>query len=220
MPIKNLLPRLLAIAVGSAALVISSVSSAGTYNEVISIGDPMPEFKDLPTVAGQPISSADLSEDIVVLVSMSNNCPFSRGIEKDLIEFVDSLKGQSVKVVAMGFNMHKGDQMPAMRKHAAENGFNFTYLRDDSQQLGRQLGTTVTPEFFVFNKHRSLVYMGLLHNSPPMDQGDSVVYLKGEPTEFYVADAIKMTQNQHPIKVTETSPLGCAIEYQVERYEH
>jgi hypothetical protein len=130
------------------------------------------------------------------------------------------VKGQSVKVVAMGFNLHRGDLMPAMKKHARDKGFNFTYLRDDSQKLGRQLGTAVTPEFFVFNKDRKLVYMGLMHNSPPMAQGEKVVYPKGEPTEFYVADAVKQTQRNKPVKVAETSPFGCTVEYTVDRYEH
>jgi peroxiredoxin len=191
----------------------------GQYNEVISIGDPMPSFTDLPTVSGEKLSSSDLLDDIVVLVSMSNNCPFSQGIEHDLIAFVDSVQGQSVKVIAMGFNLHKGDLMPAMREHADAKGFNFTYLRDDSQKLGRQLGTAVTPEFFVFNKERKLVYMGLMHDSPPMAQGEKVVYPKGKPTEFYVADAVKQTQKNQPVTLAETSPFGCTIEYIVDRYE-
>ena len=216
---RLLLQRALAIALLLMFFGAATTATAGKYNAVMSIGDSMPSFENLPTVSGTPISSSDLTEDIVVLVSLSNNCPFSRGIEHDLIAFVDSLKGQSVKVVAMGFNLHKGDQMPAMRKHAQDKGFNFTYLRDDSQTLGRQLGTTVTPEFFVFNKERKLVYMGLLHDSPPMAQGDEVVYPRGEPTEFYVADAIKRTQKSKKVKIAETSAFGCSVEYIVDRYE-
>ena len=206
----------------SAALIlsISLGARAGKYNEVISIGDPMPSFSKLPTVAGEPLSSTDLNEDIVILVSMSNNCPFSQGIEHDLIAFVDSVKGQSVRVVAMGFNLHRGDQMDPMKIRAAEKGFNFTYLRDDSQELGRALGTAVTPEFFVFDKNRKLAYTGLMHNSPPMAQGDKVAYLRGKPTEYYVADAVKRLQQGKAIKVTETSPYGCSVEYKVDKYEH
>lgn len=201
---------------------LAATAHAGKFNQVISIGDKMPTFTDLPTVTGDTISSSNISEDIVVLVSMSNNCPFSTGIENDLIDFVESVKGQSVKVVAMSFNLHKGDLLPAMRKRAKKKGFNFTYLRDDSQELGRQLGTAVTPDFFVFNKQRQLVYTGLMHNSPPMaqdSQGNKVAYMKGEPSEFYLANAIKQTQQNQPVTVKETSPYGCSIEYVVDPYE-
>ncbi len=219
MPMRTFLQQASRTLLSLMLSVLAVATYAGKYNEVMSIGDAMPEFNDLPTVSGETISSSDLTTDIVVLVSLSNNCPFSRGIEKDLIAFVDSVKDQSVKVIAMGFNLHKGDQMPAMRQHAKDNGFNFTYLRDDSQTLGRQLGTAVTPEFFVFNKQRKLVYTGLLHDSPPMDQGDKVVYPKGKPTEFYVADAIKQTLHNKPVKIAETHAFGCSVEYKVDRYE-
>ena len=53
-----------------------------------------------------------------------------------------------------------------MKKHAANYGYNFTCIYDESQEVGRRLGATRTPEYFVFNQERKLIYMGLLHNSP------------------------------------------------------
>ena len=189
---------------------------AGEYNAVLNIGDPMPSFSELPTVSGEALSSSDLDEDVVLLVSLSNTCPFSRGIEEDLIKLVEKFEDQSVAVVAMSFNINYLDKMDAMRERAEERGFNFRYLRDDSQQLGRALGTSVTPEFFVFNKNRELVYMGLLHNSPAMEQGDDEwVYLRGEPKDFYVEDAIEhaLAGTEDKISVRETSAYGCTVEY-------
>lgn len=191
-------------------------AAAGQFNSVVNIGDAMPDFSGLPTVSGESISSADLTEDVVVLVSLSNSCPFSAGIEPDLIALVDQFKGKSVKVVAMSFNINNRDKMPAMRERAQENGFNFAYLRDDSQELGRALGTSVTPEFFVFNKDRELVYMGLLHNSPAMEQGPGEsIYLRGEPTDFYVEKAIEhaLAGTEDELETRETSAYGCTVEY-------
>lgn len=189
---------------------------AGEYNQVLDVGDPMPSFEDLPTVEGEPISSTDLEEDVVVLVSMSNTCPFSRGTEKDIIALVDKYQGESVKLVAMSFNINNRDKIPGMKERARQSGFNFTYLRDESQDLGRALGTSVTPEFFVFNKDRKLVYMGVLHNSPAMEQGPGEsVYLRGEPEDFYVEDAVDhaLAGTEEQIEVRETSPYGCTVEY-------
>lgn len=211
--------RLALIALTSIFIAFTHHAFAGQFNEVISIGDTMPQFDDLPTISGETISSKDLEEDVVVLVSMSNNCPFSTGIEDDLIAFTSSVKNQSVKIVAMGFNLHKGDLMPAMKKRAQDKGYNFTYLRDDSQELGRQLGTAITPEFFVFNKERKLVYTGLMHDSPPMAQGEKTIYPKGKPTQLYVADAVSNTLSGKAVTIAETRPFGCTVEYRVNRYD-
>lgn len=205
------------IAVG----LISSVSAfnlqAGEYNAILSIGDSLPSFEKLPATSGEKFSSSDFNADVVVMVSLSNTCPFSNGIEKDLIALVDAYKKQSVSFVAVNYNMTKADSMAAMKTRGENFDYNFVYLKDSSQQLGRQLGTTVTPEFFVFNKERKLIYMGLLHNSPAMMQGKNPVYLKGDPSIFYVQEAIDYVLNktsQEDISFTqETRPYGCSVEY-------
>ncbi|MEX1033469.1 MAG: redoxin domain-containing protein [Cellvibrionaceae bacterium] len=196
------------------ALFFAAQSLAGKFNSVIDIGDPLPAFENLPTVLGTALSSDDIKEDVVVLVSLANSCPFSRGIEKDLIALANKFKDESVQIVAMSFNINRLDQMPAMQERAAEIGFNFAYLRDESQKLGRALGTSVTPEFFVFDQDRKLVYMGLLHNSPAMEQepGKSV-YLRGEPKDFYVENAIASVLAGKKVDVGETSAYGCTVEY-------
>ncbi len=192
----------------------SHLSSAGKFNSIISIGDPLPPFTHLPSVNGNTLSSDDIHEDFLVLVSLSDICPFSNGIEKDLIKLTKTLKKQSAKVIAVNYNMNKGDSLAAMQKRAKQLNYNFVYLKDSEQSLGRQLGTTVTPEFFVFNKDRKLIYMGLLHNSPAMTQGNNKsVYLRGEPTVFYVEDAINAALKNKAIPTTETRAYGCSVEY-------
>lgn len=190
---------------------------AGEYNTVMNIGDPLPTFENLPTTSGETLSSSDITEDVLVLVSLSNACPFSVGIERDLKKLVERFADQSVKVVGMSFNANQLDNMSAIKQRAREQNFNFSYMRDESQQLGRALGASVTPEFFVFNKERRLAYMGLLHNSPAMENGPGkVAYLRGEPTEFYVEDAVRsiLAGEEDKIAVRETSPYGCTVEYQ------
>ncbi|MGI1678599.1 MAG: redoxin domain-containing protein [Cellvibrionaceae bacterium] len=195
------------------SLFFSCAVTAGKFNTIINIGDSLPEFENLLGTDKKLYSSKDISEDFIVLVSLSNMCPFSNGIENDLIKLADELKNQSVKFIAVNYNMNKGDNMIAMQQRDKQYNYNFIYLKDDEQNLGRQLGTTVTPEFFVFDKNRKLIYMGLLHNSPAMAQRDKSVYLKGEPTDFYVRDAIIATTNNTIIEPSETRAYGCSVEY-------
>ncbi len=197
------------------SLLLCFICSAGKYNHVLNIGDAMPIFKDLPAVDGSTLSSNDLNEDVVVLVLLANHCPWVRGMDQDLVKLVDSQKGKSVKVVGLSVNHREDDRLPAMQEHAKTVGYNFTYVFDESQQLGRDLGATRTPEYFVFNKERKLVYMGLLYNSPAkMNSDGSIRHINGEVTENYAADAIAATLAGKQVENAETRAHGCSAKYE------
>lgn len=195
-------------------LLAATAAFAGKYNAVLNIGDPMPEFANLPSTDGKTVSSADLTESVVVLVSLANHCPWVQGLDGGLIELADQFKGKDVNIVAFNVSHRDDDRLPAMKEHAKKTGYNFTYVFDESQEIGRKLGATRTPEYFVFNKDRKLVYMGLLHNSPAKKNSDgSLEFTKGEPKEFYVADAIKATFDGKPVDPAETRAHGCSVKY-------
>ena len=187
---------------------------AGKYNTVVDIGAPMPQFSDLPATDGTTLSSKDIREDVVVLVFLANHCPWVKGMNGDLVRLVNEFKGQSVRVVGVSVNHRQEDRLPAMKEHAARHKYNFTYVFDESQEVGRKLGATRTPEYFVFNKDRKLVYMGALHNSPAQMRGDGTVnYTRGEPMQFYAREAIKAALSGKPAPEAETRAQGCAVEY-------
>lgn len=195
-------------------LIGSATLFAGKFNQVANIGDPLPQFSGLPAADGSTLSSSDLKDDVVVLVFLASHCPWVRGMDGDLIKLVDEFKGQSVRVVGVSVNHREDDRLPAMKVHAARVGYNFTYLYDESQDLGRKLGATHTPEYFVFNKQRKLVYMGAIHNSPAMMRDDGTVsYTKGAPTQNYVKDAIKAALAGTSAPESETRAQGCTVEY-------
>jgi peroxiredoxin len=189
-------------------------SIAGKYNRVMNIGDSLPTFSSLPATDGTRVSSNEITEDVLVLAILANHCPWVKGGDRDLIELVAEMKGKSVRVVGVSANHREADRLPAMAEHASRVGYNFTYVFDESQDLVRKLGAARTPEFFVFDANRKLVYMGSLHNSPAqMRRGGSVHYSKGEPNQFYVKDAIEAVLNGKAVPVAETRAQGCNIEY-------
>lgn len=204
------LSTLLILLVGLAA----APCYAGEYNSVLNIGDTMPGFKNLPSVSGKTLSSSDLTSDVVVLVSLANHCPWVRGMDPGLVDLASQFKGKSVEIVGVSVNHREDDQLPAMKQHARNNGYTFEYVYDESQQLGRDLGATRTPEYFVFNKQRKLIYMGLLTNSPAK-QGmtGEIKHFNGEPSEFYVSDAIDAALAGKPVKIAETRAHGCSVKY-------
>jgi peroxiredoxin len=197
------------------ALVTLGSLEAAEFNKVVDIGAPLPEFRNLPATDGTKLSSSDVKEDVLVLVFLANHCPWVKGLDGDLIKLVDGMKGRSVRIVGVSVNHREDDRLPAMKEHGKKAGYNFTYVFDESQEVGRKLGATRTPEYFVFNKARKLVYMGLLHNSPAQMRRDgSLSYTKGQPTQFYVKEAIEAALAGKSVPVAETRAHGCNVEYQ------
>jgi hypothetical protein len=197
------------------ALVLAAAAGAGQYNPVLDIGDAMPSFEDLPMAAGGTLSSSALDEDVVVLVSLANHCPWVKGMDADLVELVGDVKDKSVRVVAFSVNHREDDRLPAMKKHAEESGYNFSYVFDESQDIGRNLGAARTPEYFVFDKTRKLVYTGALYDSPAkMGSDGKPHHMNGEPKIHYVRDAIDAALAGKPAQVAETAAPGCTVEYE------
>ena len=199
----------------TALLVAPDITIAGEFNMVMSIGDPLPVFENIPTTGGGTLSSVDLEESVVVLVSLANHCPWVRGMDGGLVELVDQFKGKDVRVVGFAVNHREDDRLPAMKEHALKSGYNFTYMYDESQELGRKLGASRTPEYFVFNADRKLLYMGLLTNSPARQtKSGEISFINGDPVDFYVADAITATLAGETVDPAETRAHGCTLEYE------
>jgi peroxiredoxin len=108
---------------------------------------------------------------------------------------------QNAAVVAINSNKIEADLMPAMKKRAEEKSFQFAYLFDEAQQVAKQFGAVRTPEFFVLNKERRIVYMGALDDNT---KAESV-------TKKYLESAIDALTASKPIAVAETAPVGCLI---------
>ena len=194
---------------------LSTSLYAGKYNQIINLGDSLPAFTNLPGIDGTQLSSSDIKEDVLVMVILANHCPWVKGMDKDLVKLVDAFKGQSVKVVGFGVNLRADDRLEAMKTHAKKAGYNFSYVFDESQALGRALGATRTPEYFVFDKDRKLTYMGLLYNSPAkMNSDGSTRHINGEPSEFYVSDAITAILAGEAVTQAETRAHGCSVKYE------
>lgn len=208
---KNKLIKLLA----GIALLVCSTGFAGEYNTILSIGDSMPRFTKLPTTDDKPLSSSDIKESVVVLVSLANHCPWVRGMDADLVKLAKEFADKDVHIIGLSVNHSEADRLPAMKEHAKKNGYTFTYVYDESQALGRALGATRTPEYFVFDKDRKLVYMGLLYDSPAKMDGDGTVqHINGEPKKFYVHDAITSTLKGETVETVETRAHGCTVKYE------
>jgi peroxiredoxin len=181
--------------------------TAGEFNKVLSVGDAAPAWTNLEGTDGKKHSLADLQgKEVVVVVFTCNSCPIAEAYEDRVIALANTHAGKDSKVavVAINVNTGKADALPAMTARAEKRKFPFAYLFDPSQQIARKYGANFTPEFFVLNKARKVVYMGSLDDKGP----------PREPTAKYVEGAVAAALAGKPAPKAETSAAaGCRIKW-------
>lgn len=191
------------------ALTLSSFAAAGPgkFNKVLAPGDKAPAWEDLEGTDGKKHSLADLKDkDVVVVVFTCNGCPVAKDYEDRIIAFATTHAGPDAKVafVAINVNTGKDDALPAMKVRAEKKKFPFTYLFDPTQEIARKYGAMYTPEFFVLDKERTVLFTGSMDDkSPP-----------GEPKTLYLEAAVKSALAGKKPEMAETSAAaGCRIKF-------
>ena len=190
-----------------ACLVLVNHAESGQFNQKLKIGDAAPIFTGLESTDGKSYSLDNFKDkDVLVVCITCNHCPVAVAYEERIVAFNKKYCGPDGKVgfVAINVNNNDADKLPRMKERAKERGFNFAYAYDPSQKVGRDLGASVTPEFFVYNKSRQLVYMG------SMDDSQQPARIKNRYLEAAVEAALK---GETPA-TAETRPFGCSVQYE------
>jgi peroxiredoxin len=143
---------------------------AQTPSFLVALGSAAPGFQ-LPDFNGKLVSSADFADAPALLVMfICNHCPFVKHVRDRLASLGRDYQQRGVAVVAMNPNdvLKYPDDSPArMKEEAKAAGYTFPYLVDETQQVAKAFGASCTPDFFLYNKNRKLVYRGQLDSSRP-----------------------------------------------------
>ena len=195
-----------------ALVVLGNLSSllAGEFNQVLSIGDKAPAWERLPGTDGKPHSSNDLKDkEAVVLVFTCLSCPTAVDYEERFNNLAKQYGGPNGKVgfVAVCVNQIAADRLDKLTLRANEQKWAFPMLYDESQKIAKDYGAIYTPEFFVLNKERKVVYMGALDDSTD----------PGKVTKKYVEEALAAALKGESPAVKETIARGCRVRYARER---
>ena len=132
------------------------------------LGTPAPAFS-LPGVDGKTWSLDSFSEaELLVVVFTCNHCPYAIASEDRLLEIQADYRDEGVRLVAISANdaaKYPDDSFDEMKKRAAEKRFTFPYLYDESQAVARAYDAACTPDIFVFDRERKLVYNGRIDDN-------------------------------------------------------
>lgn len=189
----------------TALLAFTATALAGKFNKTLSIGDAAPEWAGLPGVDGKQHSLADYkSAKVVVVLFTCNHCPVASGYEDRLIALQKDFQDQGLQLVAINVNTNDADKLDKMKERATGKGYNYPYLYDESQKSAVGYGASVTPQAFVLDGNRKVVYMGAIDDN----------FQPSEVKRPYVRDAVAAVLGGKQPEIQETRQLGCGIEYQ------
>ncbi|MGH3774425.1 MAG: thioredoxin family protein [Pseudonocardiaceae bacterium] len=175
---------------------------------MVPLGTPAPPFA-LPSLDGQTVTSDDLAPGRPLLVMfLSNHCPYVRHIERELGSLVAEYSERDVAAVAICSNdieTYPADAPGGLTEQAHRAGFTFPYLLDDTQEIALAYRGACTPDFFLYDAGRKLVYRGEFDESRP--RNDTPV------TGRALRAALELVLAGQPVPEPQVPSMGCGIKW-------
>ncbi len=179
-----------------------------TASTMLQLGTKAPEFS-LPNIDGSIVSLADFADKKgLLVVFMCNHCPFIKHLRKELAEFGNEYQEKGLGVVGISSNdvaNYPDDSPEKMVEEAAEAGYRFPYLYDESQAVAKGYKAACTPDFFLFDADMTLVYRGQFDDSRP---GNGIPVTGGD-----LRAACDQVLAGEPVPAEQKPSIGCNIKW-------
>lgn len=183
---------------------------AATSSTMLPLGTTAPAFS-LPDTSGNPVTLDHFRRDkALVVMFLCNHCPFVKHIRNEVSRLARDYDARGIGFVAISSNdaaAYPDDSPEKMRVERAEAGYIFPYLYDESQQVAQAYRAACTPDFFVFDSSKRLVYRGQLDDSRPKN-GLAV-------TGKDLRAALDAVLAGKPVGMEQMPSIGCNIKWKV-----
>jgi peroxiredoxin len=182
---------------------------AKTLSTMIALGTPAPDFNLKDVVSGGMVSLSSFSEDKAFLAMfICRHCPFVKHVQQELARIGNDYRRKGLGIVAISSNdiqSHPEDAPEHLKEMATELGFNFPFVFDETQEVAKAYSAACTPDFFLFDQDRKLVYRGQLDDSRP----ESGIPVTGRDLRL----AIEATLAGRPVDDDQAPSIGCNIKW-------
>jgi peroxiredoxin len=180
-----------------------------TLSTMLELGTSAPDFSLPDVVSGRPISLASFRDEKAFLVMfICRHCPFVKHVQEELARLGAAYRGRGVGIVAISSNdaaKYPDDAPERLKQMADELGFTFPVCFDETQEIAKAYTAACTPDFFLFDRARTLVYRGQLDGSRPES---------GEPvTGRDLRAAIDAVLSDRPVGADQRPSIGCNIKW-------
>jgi len=182
---------------------------ARTPSSMVELNSKAPEFRLLDTIDNKHKTDHELfGTKATVVMFICNHCPFVIHVNPMLVKLAHEFPNQGVRWIAISSNdalQYTQDGPDKMKIQAQKEGYVFPYLYDKTQEVAKAYDATCTPDFFVYDSNRLLVYRGQLDDSRPQNG----IPLTGND----LRNAIKALLNNQPITTIQKPSIGCNIKW-------
>ena len=179
-----------------------------TPSNMVNIGTKAPNFKLINTINNELIASDILfNKNGTIIMFICNHCPFVVHVLDEIISISEEYF-QNISFIAISSNdivNYPEDSPKLMKKLAIDKQFTFPYLYDENQEVAKKYHAACTPDFFLYDKNKKLVYRGQLDDSRP---GNNIP-VTGKDLRNAIVSLIKgkeIDKNQKP-------SIGCNIKW-------
>jgi peroxiredoxin len=173
----------------------------------ISMGESASEFF-LKGSDGRQYGLSDFDDkEFLVIVFMCNHCPYVQAIWGRLVDLQEKYKDSSVQVVGINPNLNPDypeESLEKMGEYYDRYRMNFPYLQDADQSVARAYNAQCTPDIYVYDKARKLVYHGRLDDNWRDPSGVQ---------SFELDDAISSFLNGKELSFEQKPSMGCSIKW-------
>ena len=188
---------------------------AATPSTMLALGSPCPDFRLPEPRTGNMVGRDDFGERPALLVMfICNHCPFVKHIRDELARLGRDFGPRGVAMVAISSNdveQYPADSPARMIEEAAQAGYTFPYVFDETQETAKAFRAACTPDFFLFDGARRLAYRGQLDDSRPSTRS-----FAGNPAPVTGADlraALEAVLAGRPVNPAQRPAIGCNIKW-------
>lgn len=182
---------------------------AETSSTMLSLQTPAPDFNLTDVISNQIISLDNFKDKKALLIMfICVHCPYVKHVQAELAKIGRDYQDKDICLVAISSNdvaNYPEDAPEGMVRMAKELGFTFAYCYDETQETAKAYHAACTPDFFLFNQDRKLVYRGQLDNSRP--GSDTPV------TGRDLRSAVDAVLTNQPVSPDQKPSLGCNIKW-------
>ncbi len=174
---------------------------------MVALGSSAPAFS-LPDTDGRAVHLSDFDGKPLLVIFLCNHCPYVKHLANDLAQVTLKYVQKGVAVVGISSNdvvNYPEDSLPNMRVEKRNRGYAFPYLFDESQDVARAYSAACTPDFFLYDKDRRLVYRGQFDESRP-GNGKAI-------TGLDLTLAVEAVVAGKPPVATQKPSMGCNIKW-------
>ncbi len=174
---------------------------------MLALGTSLPQFSLTDVVSGNTVSSSDFSGKALLVMFICRHCPYVKHVQNELAK-IGKDYAEKIGIVAISSNdieSYPEDAPESLKQQAEELGFSFPYLYDESQEVAKSFSAACTPDLFLFDNERKLVYRGQLDDSRP----ENGIPVTGKD----VRDAIDALLSGQSVNSDQKPSIGCGIKW-------